>query len=132
MSGEGAFISVDDFAAEWRPLSPAEELTADRLLASAALWIREQYEKFHGSQIADDHAGAISVSIDVVRNAMETGKYAGHLSYGRTEGPRAKSGTLAAPGGSLVFTDWHKEQLGIPTRPRPSYLFDGIVHDARY
>ena len=91
MSGEGVFISVDDFAAEWRPLSSAEELTADRLLASAALWIREQYEKFHGSQIADDHAGAISVSIDVVRNAMETGKYAGHLSYGRTEGPRGKS-----------------------------------------
>lgn len=132
MSGEGVFISVDDFAAGWRPLSDAEEIDAQRLLDSAAAWIREQYEKFHHAPIADDHPGAISVSIDAVRNAMETGKYAGHLAYGRGEGPRSKSGTFAAPGGSLVFTDWHKEQLGIPTRPRPSFSFDGIVQDARY
>lgn len=132
MNGEGAFITVDDFEAAWRPLSIAERSNADYLLTSAGQWIRDEYLKFHGVAIADDHAGALAVSIDVVRTAMETGKYAGHLNYGRTEGPRAKSGSLATPGGSLAFTDWHKEQLGIPTRPRPAWCFGGIDHDARY
>lgn len=119
-SGEGApFVTVDDFAAAWRPLSGAERTTATRLLADAARWIREQYQRHFGEPIADDHPGAVSVSIDVVKTAMETGKYAGHTSYSRTEGPRARAGTLSAPGGSLAFTDWHKELLGISTRVMP-------------
>ena len=120
-SGEGAspFVSVADFTAAWRPLSGSETVTAERLLADAARWIREHYRRHHGEPIPDDHPGAVSVSIDAVKTAMETGKYAGHVSYSRTEGPRAKSGTLAAPGGALVFTDWHKQLLGIPTRVMP-------------
>lgn len=131
-----AFLTTTEFAAAWRPLSAVEQADAERLLESAGQWIREQYAKHFGVAIANDHAGAIAVSINVVRVAMETGKYAGQTSFNRqrVEGPRSKTdgGSFAAPGGSLVFTDWHKEQLGIPTRPRPRWRFDGVQQDARY
>lgn len=138
-SGEGtsgAFLTATEFEAAWRPLSATESLWAARLLEAAGRWIRSQYLQHFGHAIDDDDPRAITVSIDVVKNAMETGRYAGQTSFSRTrtEGPRSKGdgGTFAAPGGALVFDDWHKEQLGLPTRPQPRYRFDGVVHDARY
>lgn len=127
-SGEGpAFATVEQVAAEFRPLSDVEKVSAERLLDEAARWIRQEYRKYFDTDIAIDHPGAISVSIDVVKAALRTDVYAGHTSYSRsrTEGPRAKadSGTLSAPGGALAFTDWHKAQLGIPTRPQPKFNF---------
>lgn len=109
-----AFVYPGELAAAWRPLSEAEEVWAGLLLAAAAVWIRE---KVPG--VADDSLAARVVSIDVVRTALETGKTPGHLSYSRTVGATAKSGTLAVAAGSLTWTDWHREQLGIRTRPLP-------------
>ena len=129
--GEGAFLTSAELAAAWRPLSASEISLADRLLASVGQQIRDRYLSVRGLAIADDDPTAIAISIDVVKTAMSTSAYLGHLSYQRVEGPRSKTGTLANPGGSLVITDWHWLQLGLPSTAMPEAYFDGY-DDARY
>ncbi|MFH5209267.1 hypothetical protein ACHIPZ_13835 [Antrihabitans sp. NCIMB 15449] len=114
----GAFITQQEFEERWRPLSTAELLDAADLLGAAGRWIRSELP-----EIDDNNPDAIFVSIDVVKTAMSTGAYAGHISYSRTTGPRTKAGTLANPGGALIFTDWHKKLLGISTGPAPQFYF---------
>lgn len=115
------FAEVSELTEMFRPLTGREEAWADLLLQAAAVWIKEQRPG-----IADDSLPAKVVSLDVVRTALETGKYTGHVSYSRTVGATAKSGTLAAAAGSLTWTDWHKEQLGISVRATPvGYFGDG-------
>jgi hypothetical protein len=131
VNGEGAFLTTAQFESGWRPLSARERAAADALLAAAGQWIRDEYRKVHGTEIADDNPNAILVSRNVVQTAITTGAYVGHISYSRTEGPRSKSGTFANPGGALVFSDWHKTLLGFPVRAMPEAYFDGY-EDARY
>lgn len=116
MSVGGAFAETDELGLP--PLTSAERDIAEQLLGAAARWIRSQKP-----DIADGDPDAKVVCIEVVRTAMSTRAYAGHTSYSRTTGPRAKAGTLADPGGALVFSDWHKELLGISINPQPSYYF---------
>ena len=74
--------------------------------------------------VPDDRLGvARTVSIEIVKTALSTGMWPGHTQYGRTEGPRTKSGTLASPGGSLALTDWQRQLLGLPINPAPRWNF---------
>lgn len=128
MSGEGAppaFVAVAAVAAAWRALSTAEQTYAAQLLDAAGQTIRDEYRKAFGVEIDEAHPAAKTVSIDLVRTAISTGAYTGHIQYGRLDGPRQKTGTLANPGGALVFTDYHRQQLGIPTTAGPQWCFDG-------
>lgn len=119
-----AFASADDLAAVWRPLSGAERTAAESYLDAAAALIRDAYKAAHGTELpADREEAAAAVSLDMVKTAIATGAYVGHLAYGRTEGPRSKSGTLAAAGGSLALLAWHRELLGLPVTPEPRYYF---------
>ena len=133
MNGEGGFLTAAALQSRWRSLTPAELADAEDLLAAAGRWIRTNYLATHGTAIAEDNPAAIAVSVSVVKTAITTGAYRGHLSYGRAEGPRSKSGSFSDPGGALVFDDWHKDQLGIPTRPQPTWRMDcNGYDDARY
>ncbi|PPJ31907.1 hypothetical protein C5E45_32980 [Nocardia nova] len=115
MSEGGAFAEVDELG---YPLSSSTERDiAEQLLIAAAKWIRENAPE------PLDPATAKIVSIEVVATAMTTRAYAGHISYTRTTGPRTKAGTLVNPGGALVFSDWHKELLGIAVHAQPSWNF---------
>ena len=129
MSGEGvfAFVTVSELMTSWRTLTPAEQIYAGQLLEAAGQKIREEYRDAHGVEIDEAHPAARTVSIELVRAAIATGAYVGHIQYARIEGPRQKSGTLKNPGGALVFTDYHREQLGIPITAGPVYYFDGCL-----
>lgn len=120
-----AFVSPAVLQSGWRDLSSKEQTYASQLLISAGQRIRDEYRKAFGTEIAENHPGAITVSIEMVRTCMSTGAYVGHLEYGRLEGPRQKTGKLVNPGGALVFTDYHRQQLGIPTTAGPEFCFDG-------
>ncbi|WP_094980340.1 hypothetical protein [Rhodococcus pyridinivorans] len=116
--GAPAFATYRDVQDAWRPLRDAERTWAVQLLEAAARWIRRQLPN-----IADDDPAAKLVSISVVKSALTAGDASGYVSHSKSIGPWSKSGTLANPDGALVFTDWHKEQLGLgPTRV-PHYRF---------
>lgn len=125
------FVSVDELVDVWRVLTPPERKYAEDLLAAAADKIREQYRKAFDAEIAQTMPAARTVSIDMVKTALQTGAYVGHIQYVRIEGQRQKSGTLINPGGALVFTDYHREQLGIATSALAQGYFDD-VSDARF
>lgn len=120
-----AFATVTELEAQWRTLSTTESAAATSYLDTAAALIRAEFkDKLGLDDVPEDRLSAAkSVSLDVVKTALSTSAYAGHLVYARTEGPRAKSGTFAAPGGTLTLTDWHREQLGLPVNPAPSWHF---------
>ncbi|WP_336793010.1 hypothetical protein [Gordonia malaquae] len=126
-----AFLTVQQLESQWRGLTTAEKTLAESLLDSAGVAIREAYREARGVDIDDAHPAAVTVSFDMVRTAISTGAYAGHTAYSRTEGPRAKGGTLIAPGGSLELTDWHRKQLGLPIGTLAQAYFDDCS-DARY
>ena len=134
MSGEGAppaFVSVTVLQNAWRALTTAERTYAGQLLDAAGEKIREEWRKAFGTEIDDDNPHAVTVSIQMVRECISTGAYAGHIQYGRLDGPRQKTGTLANPGGALVFTDFHRDQLGIPIHALAEAYFDDCS-DARF
>lgn len=116
--GAPAFAAPDDVTIPGRPLVESERPHVQLLLDAAARWIRRRRP-----DIADDDPDARYVSIMVVRDAISAGKFTGHLSYSKTVGPWAKSGTLVNPDGALRWTDEHKEMLGIPTSPMPRGRF---------
>ncbi|AZF93585.1 hypothetical protein SEA_EYES_8 [Gordonia phage Eyes] len=127
MSGEGAFVTVTELVDVWRPLTPAERAHAAQLLVAAGGKIREEYRAARGVDISDDSPAARTVSIEMVRTAIQTGAYIGHIQYARIEGQRQKSGTLVNPGGALVLTDYQRTQLGLPISAGPSYRFDDCL-----
>lgn len=120
-----AFATSGELTAQWRTLSTAESAAVDSYLESAAVLIRDAFELAYGTRDvpADRLPAAKTVSLDIAKTALTTSIWAGHLVYGRTEGPRAKSGTLAAAGGSLTLLPWHRELLGLPVNPEPRYNF---------
>ncbi len=124
-----AFATKDDVAAQWRTLTTAEGAAAESHLDSVAALIRGEFTDRLGLDDvpADKLPAAKTVSIEIVKTALLTGRWPGHTSYniGRTEGPRAKtdSGTLASPGGSLELSDWQRTLLGLPVNPAPRWSF---------
>lgn len=113
------FVDVDDiFRGRTRP--PGGEQDAADLIAAASAWIREQRPG-----IADDDPAARVVVIHVVRAALASDKYAGHVSYSKTVGGVNRSGTLANPGALLNFEASHYRLLGISNGGGPSYYFGG-------
>ena len=101
-----------------RPVPPGGEQDAQDLITAASNWIRERKP-----DIADDDAAARVVVIQVVRAAMATDKYAGHVSYSKTVGGVTRSGTLANPGSLLIFGPSHYLLLGISAGGGPSFYF---------
>lgn len=113
------FASPDDIF-RGRVRTQAAEADAEALIAAASNWIRQ-----HKPGIADDDPAAHVVVMQVVRSAMATDKYAGHVSYSKTVGGVTRSGTLANPGALLVFEDSHYQLLGLSRTGGPSYYFGG-------
>ena len=121
------FATVDDLAEQWRPLTPAEKISAESLLEAAARWITNPKRR---PDIAADDPDAKLVSIAVVKSALIAGANAGYSSFSSALGPRAKSGTLTNPDAALVWLDWMKEQLGISAFGEPrGYFGDGGFHE---
>ncbi|AMS02929.1 head-to-tail adaptor [Gordonia phage MagicMan] len=131
MSEGAPFVTVTELAASWRALTTQEQTYATDLLNAAAEKIRAEYRKAFAAEIEQSNPAARTVSIDMVKTAIQTGAYVGHIQYGRIEGQRQKSGRLLNPGGALVLTDYHREQLGIPTRALAQACFDD-ASDARF
>ncbi|AXC38090.1 head-to-tail connector complex protein [Gordonia phage Mulch] len=125
MSAAAAFAESGDVAAVWRALTTTEGAAADSHLESVAALIRAEFaERLDLDDVPAGKLGAAkTVSVDVVKTALETGNWPGHLSYGRNEGPRGKSGTLAVAGGSLELLDWHRRLLGLPVNVAPRWNF---------
>ena len=124
-----AFATKDDVANQWRALSAAEGAAAESHLDSVAVLIRTAFLDDLGlGDVPDDKvAAAKTVSIEIVKTALSTGRWPGHISYSttRTEGPRSKAdaGTFAKPGGSLELSDWHRTLLGLPVGAQPVWSF---------
>lgn len=120
-----AFATVDELVAAWRPLTAAERAAAGSQLDSVAALIRADFQSRLGlDDVPDDRLDAAkAVSIEIVKTALTTGQWSGHTAYGRTVGARSKSGTLSAPGGSLMLTDWQRQLLGLPVNPAPQWNF---------
>lgn len=113
------FVTVDEiFRGRTRPPGGVED--AADLIAAASNWIRDRKP-----DIADDDPAARIVVIHVVRTAMASDKYLGHVSYSKTVGGVTRSGTLANPGALLTFEGSHYQLLGISQSGGPSYCFGG-------
>lgn len=120
-----AFATPAQLAVQWRTLTAAESEAAASHFDTVASLIRTEFRERAGlADVPDDRLGvARTVSIEIVKTALSTGMWPGHTQYGRTEGPRIKSGTLASPGGSLALTDWQRQLLGLPINPAPRWNF---------
>lgn len=113
------FATYQDVQNVWRPLSQVEQENARLLLAAAAKWIRDRLP-----DIADGDPTAKLVSIQVTKAALIPGAFEGHSSYSKGIGPWSKSGSLINPAAVLVFTDEHKELLGIAPSGGPHWNFE--------
>lgn len=120
-----AFATVDELVAFWRPLTAAERVAAGSYLDLVAAHLRAQFKDRLGLDAvpADRLDAAKTISMEIVKTALATGQWPGHTAYGRTVGARSKSGTLEAPGGSLMLTDWQRQLLGLPVNPAPQWNF---------
>ena len=114
-----AFAEPTDVESVWRPLSTQELSNASMLLDAAAQWIRGRLP-----DIADDDPTAKLVSIQVTKAALIPGAFEGHSSYSKGIGPWTKAGALINPAAVLVFTDEHKELLGISTTGSAYWYFE--------
>ncbi|KXT55931.1 hypothetical protein Y710_16415 [Gordonia sp. QH-12] len=114
-TGEGAppFVSIEEFAELWRPLSGAEKEYGAILLLAASNWIRE-----HKPGIRDDDPAAKTVVVEVVKAVLLPGQWSGYSSWSKTVGQRTTTATLANPAAALDFTPW-LSLLGISGRARP-------------
>ena len=63
------------------------------------------------------------VSFEVVREAIQLGKYAGLRQYSRTVGLRMESGVLDEAASLLSFTPHQCALLGISRNPIPRWNF---------
>jgi hypothetical protein len=117
------FLSISDFQGMFpRLLTDSETALADLLLEAAAMWIRTAITDAGRDPLAVDDPMAKLVSYEVVRDALAVpGDLAGHLSYMRQSDDRAESGTLAAAGGLLEFTEHHRKMLGLTGSILPQY-----------
>lgn len=112
------FIDVDDFAAAFRALKPAEEQLAEWLLEVASDWIRQ-----HKPDISTNSVPARLVVTEVVSNALRYNKYQPLSSFTEQTSHSTLSGTFSDAAQILDFTDRHRDMLGIPIKSPPQYLF---------
>lgn len=112
------FATADDVARGRRPLTDDERVNVEAMIAAAGLWIRDRKPG-----IAEGDQAANFVVVQVVRTAMDTEKFRGLVSFTKTTGGVSRSGTLAHPGELLVFTDFHRELLGISKSVMPQWHF---------
>lgn len=124
--GPAPFATNQDLVNAWRPLTGEEMVWSAQLLDAAALRIREKWLAQRGTPIPDDHPGAATVSISVVKNAMAGGAFPNQVQFKTVVGGAdgwEESGTLANPGGELTFDEWHWAQLGLRTKALPAFHF---------
>lgn len=124
-AGEGAFATKEQLADAWRPLSETEQVWADQLLAAAGTRIRDRWREAFGTEIDENNASAVTVSIAVVKEVLDADDR-GMLNFKTFKtvvGDWEEGGSLVNPGGALEFTDWHWSLLGIRTKALPQYHF---------
>lgn len=122
MSSEGVddtpFLTSSEFG-QFYPLTTAQEQYVDMLLKSVAEWIRRRKP-----DVAADDNGAKLVSIEAVKDAIDSGRYRRLSQFSRTIGERMESGTPISPGDILYFPPSAYVILGISQSAQPRYRFD--------
>lgn len=114
------FLTADQVAERWRPLTPAETQAVGDILTACATAIRDAFTEAGYPEFPVDREDAARVvTLDVVKVHFTTGPYAGHSTYTRVEGPRTKAGTFAGAAGRVDLTDWHRQLLGLPIHAMP-------------
>lgn len=113
------FLTVEQFAGMWRPLSSTETQAAELLLQAATNWIVE-----HKPTISPTDPAAQVVCLQVVSEAIAAQKHVGLRQYSRTTGQRMDSGTLAEVGALLTFTAEQRDLLGIEGAAQPQLMVD--------
>lgn len=112
------FITVEDFAAAFRPLKSSEQDLAEWMIKVASDWIWA-----HKPTIDPTSVAAKVVVIEVVSQALRFGKYGPLRTFQEETSHSTVSGTFADADRFLDFTDRHRELLGIPVRSAPKYAF---------
>lgn len=112
-----AFAEVSDLEARWRPLSIAEDATAEVLLLDAASMIRAECPDIDGRLEADpptlDPNIPLMVSCAMVKRAMLAGTGSDAVSQtSQTAGPFSQQVTYANPMGNLYLTKAERKLLG--------------------
>lgn len=116
------FLSRSTFEGMFRPLSAAEGTLADLLLKAAAVWINARIAEAGREPLAVDDPMAVLVSFQVVRDAMPpVPEMAGRTQYTIVTDDRTESGTIAAAGALLDFTEGMRLLLGLPATAGPAY-----------
>lgn len=108
------FITTDELAEVWRPLTEAEAKYAALLITAASTWIRAKKPG-----ILDNDPAAKLVTIEVVKAALLPGVNAGFSSVSETVGGKTTAWTLANASAALRFTDHHYLMLGITISAMP-------------
>lgn len=110
------FLTVEEFAALWRPMKDdAEKSWAELLLVAASAWIRARKPN-----IADDDPAAKIVVTSVVKSALLPGDWQGYRSWTRTVDDATTAAVLANPGAHLDFDAAGAfSLLGISLNPLP-------------
>lgn len=109
-----AFATSTDVSSTWRTLTTEQAAYATLLLDAAALWIRGRVPG-----IAADSAAAKSVSIQVVRDALQRDVFGGATAGTHTVGNRSDSWITSRTASveelsrTLVFSAYHLELLGL-------------------
>ena len=110
------FATIEDLEAEWRPLSPDEEETAERRLATASLLIRRLKPSID-DEIADDEVLREVVTFvvcDMVKNSMNTAEVPHGVSqFTNSTGPFSQTMQFSNPGENLYFKKMHSRLLGL-------------------
>lgn len=116
MSG---FITTDELAGMWRPLSGAEKQLGGLVIEAASAWIRE-----NKPDVADDNPAAKLVVFEITKAVLLPGEWAGYSQWSVTVGGRTRSGTLSDAAAMVSFTPWQLQLLGISTTAEPSWHFE--------
>lgn len=118
------FLTENQVAERWRPLTQAEKQAVGDILTVCATAIRDAFTAAGYAEFpAEREDAARVVTLDIVRTSFTTGAYAGHASYTRGEGPRTKGGTFLGAAGQVDLSDWHRKLLGLDTSAQPRWNF---------
>lgn len=118
------YATVDDLAAAWRPLTAAEEVRADALLARASRMILRRWSDVDERIAAGDlHAADVAdVVLEMVQSAMSS-PAPGVEQYSENVGPFGGSVKYANPMGRLFFTaEMVRVFEGTPATVRQAWL----------
>lgn len=117
------YATVDDLAALWKPLTPAEREMAAQVIPLVSAEIRakaRQYGKDFDELLAEDDTGDLSLVVrsvccDVVRRYMGdvTADGPSLSQMSQAAGGYTVSGTFLVPGGGLFLKRSELERLGL-------------------